>query len=159
MSSSKLFLIILLGLFCLGLIGALYNYEPTNQNISLIETNIFMVKLPEQDFNCEVVYPLGRKVSSADSIRETIKSLLLGPTNNEKEAGYITSIPDGVKLNNFMVIDGLAYVDFSEALSGVAGSCLVSSIESQIKQTILQFEGINEVIISINGRTSEVLQP
>ena len=42
---------------------------------------------------------------------------------------------------------------------GVAGSCRVLAIRAQIESTLKQFPSIKKVVISVNGRTGEVLQP
>jgi spore germination protein GerM len=36
---------------------------------------------------------------------------------------------------------------------------MVMAIREQIEKTLLQFETIDDVVISINGETEEVLQP
>jgi len=41
----------------------------------------------------------------------------------------------------------------------MGGSCRVSAIRSQITQNLLQFPTIKNVIISVNGRTEDILQP
>ncbi|PIP22172.1 MAG: hypothetical protein COX38_02115, partial [Candidatus Nealsonbacteria bacterium CG23_combo_of_CG06-09_8_20_14_all_39_25] len=41
----------------------------------------------------------------------------------------------------------------------VGGSCKVSAIRAQITQTLKQFPTVDEVVISINGRTEDILQP
>ncbi len=51
-------------------------------------------------------------------------------------------------------------VDFDETLEkAVGGSCRVAAIRSQITKTLLQFPSFKKVIISINGRTEDILQP
>ncbi|MDD3123440.1 MAG: GerMN domain-containing protein, partial [Candidatus Izemoplasmatales bacterium] len=54
----------------------------------------------------------------------------------------------------------VATVDFNEKLQeGVAGSATVMAIRNQIERTLLQFDYITEVVISINGDSEEILQP
>jgi spore germination protein GerM len=56
--------------------------------------------------------------------------------------------------------DGVAKVDFNEQLEyEVSGSCRVSAIRAQITETLKQFPTVKEVIISIDGRTEDILQP
>ena len=51
-------------------------------------------------------------------------------------------------------------MDFSRELNdGVAGSCKVMAIRSQITQTLKQFSEIKGVVISVDGEAEEVLQP
>jgi spore germination protein GerM len=50
--------------------------------------------------------------------------------------------------------------DFNERLEyQVGGSCRVSAIRAQISETLKQFPTIKDVIILINGRKEDVLQP
>lgn len=91
-------------------------------------------------------------------------SILTAKRRNDNEAGYFTSINSGVKIQK-LVIDpptggGVAKVDFDEQLEfQVGGSCRVSAIRAQITQTLKQFPTVKSVIISINGRTEDILQP
>ncbi|HPP18950.1 MAG TPA: GerMN domain-containing protein, partial [Candidatus Dojkabacteria bacterium] len=56
--------------------------------------------------------------------------------------------------------DGVARVDFSKELEeGVAGSCKVESIRAQIEETLKQFDNIDSVIISVEGKVEGILQP
>ena len=63
--------------------------------------------------------------------------LLAGPSEEELKDGYYTNINQGVKINNFKIDKGVAYVDFDKTLEeGLAGSCLVTAVRSQIEQTL-----------------------
>jgi spore germination protein GerM len=86
--------------------------------------------------------------------------LLLGLTEKEKNEGYFTNLNDGIKINSFNVVDGIAKIDFSRELDeNMAGSCRVTAARAQIIDTLKQFSDISDVIISVNGRTEDVLQP
>lgn len=89
---------------------------------------------------------------------EVINTLLEGPTTEEEEEGYSTAIDSETVLNSFRVEEKTAYVDFSEELDA-SGSAIVMAIREQIEKTLLQFETIDSVVISINGETEEILQP
>jgi spore germination protein GerM len=92
--------------------------------------------------------------------REAIERLLQGPTAQERAQGVSTSIPEGTQLQGIDIQDGTAVVDFSPELDeGVAGSAMVTAIRQQIERTLLQFDTVSEVVISINGRIDDVLQP
>ncbi len=92
--------------------------------------------------------------------KAAIEELLEGPTAEEKEAGLMTLIPEGTQLQNIEIVDGTAQVDFNQQLDeGVAGSAMVAGIRNQIEQTLLQFETVDEVVISVEGETEEILQP
>ncbi|MDP3995631.1 MAG: GerMN domain-containing protein, partial [bacterium] len=64
------------------------------------------------------------------------------------------------KIKSLSVEDGVAQVEFDEQLEfQVGGSCRVSAIRAQISETLKQFLSVEEVVISINGRMEDVLQP
>lgn len=109
--------------------------------------------------DCSVVFPSRRAVASGDAATASIEALLMGPTDAEKEAGAFTSFPENVELKSLTVVNGLATADFSASLNRVAGSCRVQSIRAQIEKTLLDIEGVTSVVISVNGRIDEALQP
>jgi len=89
-----------------------------------------------------------------------IEQLLLGPTDSEMLAGFYTNINPGVKLQSISIKNGIAMVDFDETLEkAVGGSCRVAFIREQITKTLKQFSTVKDVVISINGRTEDILQP
>jgi len=113
---------------------------------------------PETD--CRRVFPVKRLVAANAPARPALEALLTGPNEIEKSANYFTSLPAGVKINLLKIENGTASVDFSEDLErGVGGSCRVAAIRSQIVETLKQFPSVQSVIISINGRTEDILQP
>ena len=68
--------------------------------------------------------------------------------------------PTGVQGQSLEVKDGTVYIDFNSALDeGVAGSCRVLAIRSQITETLKAFSDTDQVVISINGDTESILQP
>lgn len=90
-----------------------------------------------------------------------LTELLKGPTEQEKlNYGVFTSINPGVKINSLRVENGTAYADFNSTLEfQVGGSCRVAAIRSQITNTLKQFSTVQNVVISIDGRTEDILQP
>jgi len=110
---------------------------------------------------CENVVAVSRTIPrTQQTARAAIEQLLSGPTASEQQAGYLTSINSGVRIQRLVIQNGVAEIDFNEALeSGATGSCKVQAIRSQIEQTLLQFNTVQSVKISINGRTEDVLQP
>ncbi|MDD4382006.1 MAG: GerMN domain-containing protein [Candidatus Dojkabacteria bacterium] len=111
--------------------------------------------------DCTKVYAVNRKIIKTEAVgRASLLELLEGPTATETTAGYLTSIPDGVKLNSLSITKGTARVDFDNKLQeGVGGTCLVDRIKAQITQTLKQFPTVDKVIISINGESEAILQP
>jgi hypothetical protein len=97
---------------------------------------------------------------TVETARAALEQLLAGPTEQEKAQGFYTSINPGVKINKLTIIDGVAKVDFDDTMEeGMGGSCRVSAIRTQIIQTLKQFSTVKDVVISVNGRVEDVLQP
>ncbi|MFA5174928.1 MAG: GerMN domain-containing protein [Patescibacteria group bacterium] len=112
--------------------------------------------------SCDKVFSAERKVKKTPAVaRAALDELLKGPTEEEKTKGFFTSINDEVKINFINIdSDGNINVDFDEQLeNSVGGSCRVSAIRSQITETLKQFSTVKNVIISINNRTEDILQP
>jgi len=121
----------------------------------------FINTIQDPEVSCDKVFPIEREVPKTEAIaRAALGELLKGLTPMEKNAGFATSINQGVAIQSLVIENGIAKVDFSEALQkGVAGSCKVIAIRAQITQTLKQFSTVKEVIISIDGNTEDILQP
>ena len=104
-------------------------------------------KLNTKDhYDCSQVFPVTRWVdSTAYSPMAALQELLEGPTKEEKEEGYLTSINSGTALAGLWVEDGIAKVNFTGRFSEGGGSCWVLANVSQIKATLKQFDYINDV--------------
>lgn len=115
----------------------------------------------DPEISCNKVFPITRNVENKPAIATmAIEELLKGLTEDEEKQGYTNSIPANVKLNKINITDNTAFVDFNEELEKeVGGSCRVSSIRAQITETLKQFSSVQNVIISINGRAEDILQP
>jgi hypothetical protein len=117
----------------------------------------------DPDFlDCSVVYPVSREIPYTSQLAAaTLGTLLLGPSGSEQAEGFFTSIPvDDVLIQQLFISDGVVHADFNQALqAGVGGSCRVISIRSQIAETLKPFSDTDQVVISINGETEEILQP
>jgi len=112
--------------------------------------------------NCTTVFPVDRVVEKTTAVaRVALSELLKGPTEQEKKSGYSTSINPGVEIQKLFIDEnGIAWVDFNNKINDqVGGSCMVSVIKSQIIFTLLQFPTIKNVVISVDGKTEDVLQP
>ena len=132
-----------------------------NESVMIVKVYFGNEKSDPDATDCTKVYAANRKIIKTEAVgRASLNELLEGPTGTEKTAGYITSIPEGVKLNSLKITKGVAYVDFNNKLQeGVGGSCLVDRIRAQITQTLKQFPTVSKVIISIDGESEAILQP
>lgn len=109
---------------------------------------------------CEAVWPVARTIDVDRSAPEAaLEELLRGPTPAERDRGYLSSIPGGVRLRSLRVEAGTARADFDGTLRRAAGSCLVLAIRAQVERTLLRFPGIDDVVISVEGDVAEALQP
>ena len=114
----------------------------------------------DAETSCTSVFPLYRKVVKDENImRATLEELLKGPTDQEKEQHYFTSINSDVSINSLIIDNGLARVDFGKRIEEGGGSCWVESIRAEITQTLKQFPEVKEVVISVEGRVDDALQP
>lgn len=135
------------------------------QGLETMEVSVFFNNNNlDPQISCNKVFEVKRTIPKTEGVaRAAIEELLKGPTQQEIKSGYYTSINSGVKLNDISIQKTnppSALVDFDEQLQfQVGGSCRVAAIRAQITQTLKQFPSIEDVIISINGRTEDILQP
>ncbi|MDD5625864.1 MAG: GerMN domain-containing protein [Patescibacteria group bacterium] len=115
----------------------------------------------DPEISCNKVFPVERKIIKTEAIgRAALEELLKGATEAEKAQGFFSSINSGVKIQKLTINNGTAKVDFDKQLEfQVGGSCKVSAIRAQIIETLKQFPTVKNVIISIDGRTENILQP
>ncbi len=101
-----------------------------------------------------------RSVSAEAPAEAALRELLEGPTREERDQGLTTEIPEGTRLEKLTINEGTARAAFSEELDkGVAGSMRVTTIREQIERTLLQFPTVERVVIEVDGRVDDVLQP
>jgi len=116
----------------------------------------------DPEYSCNKVFPVERQIIKTPAVaRAALEELLKGDvTDKENLDGFTTSINPGVKIQKLIIENNVAKVDFDEQLEyQVGGSCRVAAISAQITETLKQFPSIKSVIISINGRTEDILQP
>ena len=132
-----------------------------NEESMVVEVYFSKDSQSGQQVECDEVFAVKRRVpKTAAPARAAIEELLTGPTENELSEGYFTSLNTGVKIQRLTIADGTAYIDFDESLDeNVGGSCRVAAVRSQIAETLKQFQTVDSVVISINGRTEDILQP
>lgn len=121
----------------------------------------FLSSRLDPEMTCSKSFPVVRKIDKTSAVgMAALQELLKGLTPAEEADGYSTSINYGVKVQSLNIKDKIAYVDFDETLEkAVGGSCRVAAIRSQISNTLKQFATVEDVVISINGRTEDILQP
>lgn len=102
-----------------------------------------------------------RPVQYDDSpLKQTIVSLLKGPSFNELNRGYLNLVPGGAALNRVYVKDGTAFVDFSEDFRfNTLGQVGLEAQLQQIVYTVTEFANIKNVQILIDGAYQKFLSP
>lgn len=134
------------------------SYQGETMEVSAYFSNPTGAK--EAQLDCSVVEPVKRRVPKTAAVAEAaLTELLKGPTAAEHNAGYVSAIPRGVKMNSLSVTNGVAKVDFSKALEPGGGACAVTGIRAQIEKTLMQFSTVKSVTISVDGKTDDILQP
>lgn len=115
----------------------------------------------DPEFTCTKVFPVKRYIPAAsEPIRAAIEELLKGPTAAESLQEYQTSLNPGTELQSVTETPTTVQLDFNAQLDyQVGGSCRVAAIWSQIAETAKQFVPGKEIILSIDGRTDDILQP
>lgn len=120
------------------------------------EVSVFLASVQEQETR---MAPVTRTVP-AGTPAGALRELLEGPTPEEKARGLQTEIPPGTKLRKLTIENGKATASFSPELDReVAGSARVTTIRRQIELTLRQFPEVEEVVIEVDGRVEDVLQP
>jgi germination protein M len=131
--------------------------EPEPEDPTIRQVAVYFVRISDQEAQ---LMPVARQVPVATPARAALEELLRGPTSEEAAAGLGTEIPQGTQLRDILVTEGVARVSFSSELDrDVAGSARVIAIRRQIEETLFQFDQVQEVVIEVNGRVDDVLQP
>ena len=147
--------------------SGLPEHEKTFEMPIVFETDTANVKVffnnskLDPAFLCTKVFPTTRAIPWTEGIgRAAIEELFKGPTAEEKAMDYFTNINPNVRINSLTIENGTARVDLSDELDrNVGGSCRVTAIRAQITETLKQFPTVQQVVISINGKTEDILQP
>lgn len=115
----------------------------------------------DPEISCTKVFPVIREIEDTPAVaRAALIELLKGPNAAEEKRGYFTSINSGVEIRSIAIENGIARVDFTEKMGESAGgSCRVGAIRAQITETLLQFPTVKSVVIAVEGRVDDILQP
>lgn len=135
--------------------------SPSTSSATLDMKVYFMNNNLDPEISCNKVFSVIRPIAKTQAVASaTIVELLKGPTVTEKADGYSTAINSGVKIQKLTIDNGVARIDFDKTIEdNVGGSCKVSAIRAEIIETLRQFPSVKEVIISVDGRIDEALQP
>ncbi len=108
---------------------------------------------------CDAVFPLARSVAQTSAVaRASLRALVDGLTDAERASGYVSALPMGFAINAVALSGGRVTVDVNETVLRVS-VCQQKKIYAQIKQTLLQFPGIDDLTITIDGDPDRVFAP
>ncbi len=138
--------------------------EAANKSDKSMAVRIFLSHerfINEPPYDCSRTAAVERRVPKTTGVgKAAVEALLRGPTEEEAARGLNTQINPGVRLRSLSIEEGTAKVDFDERLQyQVGGSCRVTAIRAQITDTLKQFPTVEEVEISVNGKSKYILQP
>lgn len=138
--------------------------QPSDPSKTIVTIYLNNIKEDPNMEDCDRVFPLIKETAKRyeSSVINTMLALLEPLNEEQKSAGYVSSIPAGTFLRDVKISDsGVATATFFGAIENVGGSCAVTAIRKQIIQTLLQFNSINSVVICINRNCNqdEILQP
>lgn len=98
-------------------------------------------------------------VSRQYAMVSVLWALLEGATGEEAADDLESVIPEGVRINDLRITGNTVTVDFSGEIDA-GGSCRVIGIRAEVEQTLKQFDGITNVVITVDGGSAdEALQP
>lgn len=105
----------------------------------------------------EAVATSGRTVRTPDVAGAAMEALLEGPDDRDVELGMSTAIPDGTRLLDLAVADGVATVDLSSAFESGGGSLSMQLRVAQVVFTLTQFDSVDTVEFRLDGRPVEAV--
>ena len=95
---------------------------------------------------------VGARQAEGEAVaRAAVEALLAGPSDEERDAGLTTEIPDGTELLDLAVADGTATVDLSGAFDDGGGSASMQARVAQVVATLTQFPSIERVAFRLDG--------
>ena len=100
-----------------------------------------------------------RPIAASDSpLRDTLETLLKGPTSQELNLGYVSMIPIGARLRNVTVRGDTAVVDFSQSFRFNPQG--LEAMDAQLRQVVFaatEFPSVKNVQMQIEGSTVRYL--
>jgi spore germination protein GerM len=120
------------------------------------EVRVYFLRLDEKTENITLL-PVRRKVQEDQPVLAAVRELLKGPAPKERQAGVLTAIPERLAVRSIVIKNGIAVIDFNEAIEENAAGSIIQHRVDQILYTATQFEDIRGIIIQVNGRTARYL--
>jgi len=93
----------------------------------------------------------------ANELISTLDALVVGPTQDQRDRGISSEVPDGTVVLGVDVDGGIATVDFSNQFTSGGGSMAMEGRVAQIVWTVTQFDGIDGVRFAVEGTVIDYL--
>ncbi|MEK7580406.1 MAG: GerMN domain-containing protein [Patescibacteria group bacterium] len=149
--------VLVLGTFAL----LLYNRKepaPQNKKIAIYFNNN---QFDPNFSDCGKTYPVFRIINDSVNLPEAaLKELFKGPTEQEKEQGYVSWFSPQTEfiLKNLKIKNNTVYVDLIDIrpiIPNASSSCGSAEFLSEIENTLKQFPEIEKIIFAINEKPSD----
>jgi hypothetical protein len=128
--------------------------DTTSTTISGDESTMIKVYFSRNEKVCAAtrVVPRTQQVGAA-----AMRALLEGPTTDEKQAGMVSSVPEGTTFLGLNVENGVATVDLSKEYESGGGSMSMFMRLAEVVFTLTQFPTVEGVNFKLDGQPIEVL--
>ncbi len=117
---------------------------------------IYLVKFNE-DNNRMSLLPVKRNIKAESPLKGALNELIKGPNRAEKKKGLLTAIPNDLRIRNVQIVGRNAVLDFNDAIETNANGEILLTRVDQLVYTATQFEGVDSVIIKVNGKQKKFL--
>ncbi|HVS79967.1 MAG TPA: GerMN domain-containing protein [Candidatus Paceibacterota bacterium] len=143
-------------LFLPGLAAHEKPYAGPMKTVAVFYGNSYL----DPELDCTKVFPTSRQVPDTnDAMKDAILALIKGPTYDEMQKSFFTSLRSDAKLQNFSVRGGVAYVDFNKRLEGeLEGSCQAAGIKAEVTETLKQFLDIKDAVVTVGGKNIDEIK-
>lgn len=132
-------------------------------NVATQEISVFFPSHASLDYvgDCSFVQEVSRRVPAGVAVAQMAMNELLKGVLPFEDRELFSLIPSTASVRSLFIEEGVATITFTHgSFEGIAGSCAVINIRTQIEATLKQFSSVTSVIILEEGKTAdEVLQP
>jgi spore germination protein GerM len=126
------------------------------KSVSEQPVRIYLIHFNDKTEHVSLI-PVKRNIQTDFPLRDAMHELIKGPTESEKKRGILSAVPADLKIKSIRCKDGIATIDFNETIEeGANGSILLHRID-QIVFTATQFNTINGIRITINGKNKKFI--
>ena len=129
----------------------------SSEKLATVEV-FFNNSILDPEISCNKVFPVKREVSKTlGAAKVALEELFKGPTEEEKNQGYVSWFSDTTKdiLKSVKIENDTAYVDLKDirqVIPNVSTSCGSAEFLAEVETTLKQFPSVNRVIIAIEGK-------